>query len=189
MFPKGESKMRKDIIFSQDFAIFAVIAATLAVMVFLIVSQFKVLYALPEQIEEEQELLQQAEKELETLYALQEEEDFLREQLTTYEKKIPQAPQESLLLNYLQDLGDEHMEEFSLVSYDAPEVQEDHEYGEIPLQLNFEGKYKEMLPLMEELVEEDRILRIDDLHISYAGAEDEDILSVSVSAAAFYKEQ
>lgn len=171
----------------KDLLVLLVLAAAVLMLAFIVYSQVRTMDQLQQELNEEEMALNEAMVRLETLRGIQEEAPLLEEQLAAYEENIPPDPQETLLLTYLSDLGDSYMERFTSISYG--ERQEQEEYIEIPVDMSFDVYYYDLLPLLEELAEEDRILRVDNLSISPTGEEEGALLNVNISAYAFYRDQ
>ena len=110
-------------------------------------------------VQEEKEAIARAEARLAHLQNLKENEAELRAQLAYLEGLIPETPSEDGLLNYIQSAANFSGIRFVQVRFQPRTAQE--KYVEMPLTITFEGRFRELLTLLEVLRIGDRIVNVE----------------------------
>ncbi len=124
--------------------------------------------------------------QLSQLQRIQDNELPYRAAIAELETEIPDQPQTASLIDQLAALADETGVLWQSGNYGNPELNEDTGLFEIPLALNVEGQFFEVLGYLYGVADLDRLVRIDGVNIS--PRQDEagfTILSVNLTGRAF----
>ncbi len=164
-------------------AVVCVVAA--AVLVLVLYGQYGRLQEARTTVNEERQALELAEARLARLEDLKEEEDVLRARAAFAEGLIPEQPSEDVLLNYLQAAANQSGIRFVQIRF-QDRVQEER-FVEMPLTMTFEGRYQELLSLLQKLRNGSRLVNVENVRIGQ-GQELFPQIRVEMAGRAFYKQ-
>jgi Tfp pilus assembly protein PilO len=136
-------------------------------------------------IQEEEQILEEARLHFRRLLEYRENAPHYREQLETYERMIPAAPNEEQIIYDLYDLADYCKMKVVEVRFDAREEEEEG-YMRMPMRIILEGSYRNLLQLLKQLYEGQRALCIRDIRLA-AGGDTSSGIRVNLSADSFYR--
>lgn len=135
------------------------------------------------QIAQDQEL--QLRTQLNRLKRVQENELAYLSALGAVEAAIPPTPQMPVLIDDLKELADQTGVVWLSGTFGNPTEPDVGDFKEIPLTLQVEGQFFEILGYLYGIADLDRLVRIESLSISPQEEEGFTVLAVSISGTAF----
>ncbi len=178
---KGSARPRKEII------ILAVAALLLIFAIAITVLQFNSLRNLRASIEEEELAVIQARSTVTRRLEHREKAAEYEEKISFLQQLMPDTPQEEQVLRYIDYLAGEHGLDVQQISFGEREENEDAGYVRMPLSITIEGRFQNIIDLMEHLYNGERAVRVDNISISLAETPDQPANTrVSISASTFY---
>jgi Tfp pilus assembly protein PilO len=133
-----------------------------------------------ERLEQEELLLTLTQTRLQKLRELQQQAPQMEADLIVLSSLLPDVPLEDKLLVDFQSGAD--LSEMGFVQIRFGERVEKEEFMEMPMNVQFEGAYHELLHFLDYLQVYERAVRIDELRVDEA----DDTMMVSVRASTFY---
>lgn len=158
----------------------------LGLMIFLIYIQVTAYQATRQAISEEEAAIAKAKARVEELRQLAAQAEELREQEALLSRLIPTQPEEDRLIEEIRGMA--VAAETRLLEFRLDEPVEKDEYTEVPLELAFEGEYRDLLALLASLAEGPRAVRLDEIKVS-RGAACLAGVKADVEAAVFYRSE
>ena len=158
----------------------------LGALLFLIYQQLTTARALRDDIAEKEQMVAQAEARLATLKELSLKEDEMREELAHLEGLMPSLPLENQVIRQFQAAADEA--EIEMIAVRFADRVNGEDFVEMPLNLTFEGRYRQLRMLLSELEKTERAVRVDDIRMG-AGREELPWLQVDIRGSVFYAGQ
>ncbi len=156
----------------------------IALLCILVYNQYNNLQTARATVEQERQELQQQEERLERLEDLKENEAQIRAQLAYLEMLLPDQPKEDEMIQYLQGAADLAGIHFLQVRF-LPRVEEER-LMVMPMTIGFEGRYQEMLKLLEVLRIGNRLMRVEQVRIGQ-GREGFPQIRVEIIGSTFYR--
>ncbi len=142
-------------------------ALAIAMMVYLLFNQLGALHEAQYRLEEEKEALNQVNLQLEQLLELRQRAPEFQEFLNTLERLIPSEPQKEDVLVTLEENARKAGANLARIRFDGYQWVDD--YGEIPLQLSYEGDYASFLKMLGQMQHqqgESRAYRIENINLT-----------------------
>jgi Tfp pilus assembly protein PilO len=143
----------------RDVLIAIACVVVVALLGLVIYNQYNNLQDARAAVQAEKEAITRAEARLAHLQNLKANEVELRAQLAYLEGLVPEKPSEDDLMNYIQSAANYAGIRFVQVRFQPRIVQE--KFVEMPLTITFEGRFRELLTLLEVLRIGDRIVNVE----------------------------
>lgn len=153
-------------------------------MAYLIYSQIRTGSMILADIATAQISLQQEKNQLKALQDLQKKYSNYKELIATYQEIMPEVPKEDQLIGYLYELAEKTGTH--LVQLSFQEKVNGENYMQLPFKMTFEGQYKELSLLLNDIRNGTRPIRVDEILVVRAGEETEN-LKADITACAFYQ--
>lgn len=131
----------------------------------------------------ENSALEMEKVKLEQLEMLTEKDSAIAAYVNTCQKMMPSTPEESILLEYIQNAASEVMANIAQIRFDERAPGE--KYTAMPLNISFEGKYTDLVNLLGKLRNGDRAIRVDGINVALAENNTQTI-KAEISGKAFY---
>ena len=170
--------------YKKEVAILVIVIVLLAVSVFGVYYQYTNFSKARESLEEEKDRLSALESHLSSLEDLKEQEEEIEVQLELFREFIPDSPRKNELVDILYDSVPADGE---LTAIRIESVVDKDSYSQVPLNITYEGRYGEVIELINDLNEDNRIFRIYDI-IIYEGEEGFPTINAEIAAESFFSE-
>jgi len=137
------------------------------------------------EIEEEELALQQAQALLNRRLQYKANESLYREQLRVYSLLIPEEAGQEDILRYFEYLADEYDIDLVDLRFDNRVVSSEQGFIRMPMVVNVEGRYQNMIGFLDHLYLGDRAVRVDTIRITQISGQVPNI-RVVINANAFH---
>ena len=162
-----------------------VILAIVAGLV-LIYVQYNNLRQLKIEVEEEELTLNRFKALLEQRLEHEKNAPIYQKEIAMLQVMMPDKPEEEELLRYFAYLAEEYDLRVNQIGFGARVIDEEKGFVQMPLAINLEGRYHQLVNLLGHLRHGERAVRIDNLDVSLSG-EDSAQLQINISASAFHR--
>lgn len=168
---------------TSDILIFFIIAAVLGVMVLLIYSQTMAARAAYGSLTAEQAALSRDRDRLDRLVGLKNRAGEMKERVARFDHMMPREPEEHALLNDIKAVADSCG--VHLVQIRLEERVNGQGYVEMPFKATFEGRYNNLVNLLQEIKKGPRAVRIDEVKMG-KGQRELPYIRAEITSSAFF---
>ena len=165
----------------------------IALMVLAIVAGLALIYVqsnnlrqLKVEVEEEELTLNQFRAMLEQRLEHEKNAPIYQKEIAMLHAMMPDKPEEEEILRYFASLAEEYDLRVNQIGFGARVRDEEKGFVRMPLAINIEGRYHQLIELLGHLHHGERAVRIDNLDVSLSG-EDSSQLQINISASAFHR--
>ncbi len=170
--------------YKRETAILIFVCILLAAAVVGVYYQYTNLNEARESLEEEQERLSGLETQLAFLEEIQEREEEINAQLELFREFVPASPRKDDLVNTLYEATPDEGE---LTAIRIDSVINNGSYNQIPFNITYTGRYGEVIELINDLHEDNRIFKVYNVTI-YEGEEGFPTVNADISAESFFSD-
>lgn len=170
--------------YNKELAILVIVIVLLAVSVFGVYYQYTNFSESRESLEEGKARLSALESHLSFLEDLKEQQEEIEAQLELFREFIPDSPRKNELVDTLYDSAPADGE---LTAIRIESVVENNNVSQVSFSMTYEGRYGEVVELINDLNEDNRIFRIYDIVI-YEGEEGFPVINAEIAAESFFSD-
>ncbi|KAB2951314.1 type 4a pilus biogenesis protein PilO [Heliorestis acidaminivorans] len=165
-----------------------IVLALIAIVLFLLTAflfyyQFGQLQVAREAVREEQQQLNQAKVRLQELVAIKANVDIMENNLAYLERRLPFQPRQDDIIKVLHSTAGQSGTHLTNLRF-GNEASKDG-YVEMPLTLSYEGRYHDVIALLQRFDQAERAFRVEEIKLS-KGRGDFPELKADITAKAFY---
>ncbi|MFO8192704.1 MAG: type 4a pilus biogenesis protein PilO [Bacillota bacterium] len=180
--------MAADLKYSRkEVIIIALIGLLIIAGLVLVFLQARSLGELREEVREEEIALDEARALLARRMQYRDKAEQYKWELQTMERLIPAEPEEEELLRYFDRLADEYDMNVQSIRFDTRTSGEEENYVRMPMNIVLEGRYRDLVLLLNHLYNGERAVRVDDLRIALASSPEQPAgIKITMVAEAFH---
>lgn len=180
--------MAADLRYSRkEVTVIALIGLLIIAGLVLVFIQARSLGELREAVREEELALDETRSVLARRMKYRENAEEYRRELQVMERLIPEDPEEEELLRYFERLAQEYDMNVQSIRFDARKTEEETDFVSMPLTIVLEGRYRDLVMLLNRLYNGERAVRVDDLRIGLASSPEQPaMIRITIAAEAFH---
>ncbi|NMA67527.1 MAG: type 4a pilus biogenesis protein PilO [Clostridiaceae bacterium] len=176
--------MNKEKRYSSHFILMILSVLMIILLIVLSVITSTRLSNVSKELEKEKINLSQNEVMLKELRALKNAKVGLELLASAMEKQIPDKPSEHVIIEILRQISQENKAILKKIKFNERKILD--KLVEMPLEMEFNGRYSSIISLLEKIRNGERLIRIDSIKLSKSAQEDGFIVA-QITGSAFFK--